>query len=85
MIDPLEQFFKALGRELCQYQQHPLAGPQADVGLDHIPFFSGKQHPAVFHPDIFHAQPAQFITGNAFQAKKAGDCVFVLHGILLRE
>ena len=77
MVDPLKQLFKGLSRGVRQHDQHPFAGAQADIGLGHVPRFSGKQHPAVFHPDVGDIQPPQLVAGNALKPEQAGDGKFV--------
>ena len=69
-VNPLKQLFKGGCLEIRQHQQHPLAGAQAHVGLGQRPLVSGKQHPAVLHPDVFHIQSAQLVAGNALQAEQ---------------
>ena len=78
LVDTLEQLFKGGGPEIRQHNQHPLAGAQPDVGLGHGGGVSGKQHPAVFHPDIVQAHSAKFLAGNALQAEQAGHGKFKL-------
>lgn len=72
MVDSLKQLFKGLSREVRQHDQHPFAGAQADIGLGHVPRFSGKQHPAVFHPDVGDIQPPQLVAGNASSPNRQG-------------
>ena len=75
-INTLEQLFKGGGLEVRQDDQHPLAGAQADIGLGKGALVPGKQHPAVFHPDILNVQPPQFVSCQALQAKQAGNGKF---------
>ena len=73
MVDSLKQLLKGLRREIRQHDQNPLPGAQADIGLGHVPDFSGKQYPAVFHPDVGDIQPPQLVAGNALKPEQAGD------------
>ena len=72
LVHPLEKLLEGGGLEVCQHDQHPLAGAQTHVGLGQGQTVSGKQHPAVFHPDILHVQPSQLVPCQALQAKEAG-------------
>ena len=88
LVDPLKQLFKGGGLEICQRQQHPLAGAQADIGPGHGGLVAGKQDAAIFHPDIFNVQPPQFVACQSFQAKQAGNGKFKIRhstSILLRQ
>ena len=76
-INTLEQLFKGGGLEVRQDDQHPLAGAQADIGLGKGALVPGKQHPAVFHPDVGDIQPPQLVAGNALKPEQAGDGKFV--------
>ena len=75
-VNALEQIFKGGSLEGCQHQQHTLAGTQADVCLGHGPLVTGEEDAAVFHPDIFNVQAAQFVAGDAFQTKQTGNRKF---------
>ena len=83
LIDALKQFFKSSGLKICQHQQHTLTGAQVHIGPCQSGFITGEENAAVLHPDIFNIQPAQFITGNALQAKQSGHCKFKLRHIFL--
>ena len=72
LIHSLKQLFKGLGGKLRQHHHHPFGSAQGDIGLGHGGSITGKQHPAVLHPYIFHTQPAKLVTGDALQTKKAG-------------
>ena len=69
-VNALEQLFEGGSLEGCQHQQNTLAGTQADVCLGHGTLVTGEEDAAVFDPDIFNIQAAQFVAGDAFQTKK---------------
>ena len=57
VVHALKQLLKGLGGKLCQNQQNPLACSQAHIGLCHFRHTAGKEHSAVFCPDIGDIQP----------------------------
>ena len=71
-VHPLEQLLEAFGGEIRQHNQHPLAGTQPHIGLDHGSLVTGKQHPTVFHPDVLNAHAFQLVPRQTFQAKQTG-------------